>query len=119
MPGVTSRWARSTADSNRASAARTARSAQSGLGRVTWRRSTGGRNIDSRVIEEALLRHSAVTAAAAVGRPDRHSGEVPVAYVVPAHPGRFDEAELLAWAGTAISEPTGGRKTAGRRWHRP
>ncbi len=53
------------------------------------------------------------------GRPDRHSGEVPVAYIVPAHPGRFDEAELLAWAGTAISEPTGGRKTAGRRWHRP
>ena len=44
-------------------------------------------------------------AAAAVGRPDRHSGEVPVAYVVPAGPGPFDEAELLAWAGTAIGEP--------------
>jgi fatty-acyl-CoA synthase len=28
-----------------------------------------------------------------------------VAYVVPAGPGRFDEAELLAWAGTAIGEP--------------
>ena len=41
----------------------------------------------------------------AVGRPDRHSGEVPVAYVVPADPGRFDEADLLAWAGTAIDEP--------------
>jgi len=39
-----------------------------------------------------------------VGRPDRHSGEVPVAYVVPAGPGRFDEAELLAWADTAIGE---------------
>ena len=39
-----------------------------------------------------------------MGRPDRHSGEVPVAYVVPAGPGRFDEAELLAWAGTAIDE---------------
>jgi hypothetical protein len=38
--GVTSRWARSTAGSNRASAARTARSAQSGFGRATWRRST-------------------------------------------------------------------------------
>jgi fatty-acyl-CoA synthase len=65
----------------------------------------GGHNIDPRTIEEALLRHPAVTAAAAVGRPDRHSGEVPVAYVVPAGPGRFDEAELLAWAGTAIGEP--------------
>ncbi|HEV3067534.1 MAG TPA: acyl-CoA synthetase [Streptosporangiaceae bacterium] len=65
----------------------------------------GGHNIDPRTIEEALLRHPAIRAAAAVGRPDRHSGEVPVAYVVPAVPGRFDEAELLAWAGTAIGEP--------------
>jgi fatty-acyl-CoA synthase len=65
----------------------------------------GGHNIDPRVIEEGLLSHPAVTAAAAVGRPDRHSGEVPVAYVVPADPRRFDEAELLAWAATAIGEP--------------
>jgi fatty-acyl-CoA synthase len=65
----------------------------------------GGHNIDPRVIEDGLLGHPAVTAAAAVGRPDRHSGEVPVAYVVPADPARFDEAELLAWSGTAIGEP--------------
>ena len=65
----------------------------------------GGHNIDPTVIEDALLAHPAVTAAAAVGRPDRHAGEVPVAYVVPAGPGRFDEAELLAWAVTAIDEP--------------
>jgi fatty-acyl-CoA synthase len=65
----------------------------------------GGHNIDPRVIEEGLLDHPAVTAAAAVGRPDRHSGEVPVAYVVPADPRRFDEAELLAWTSTAIGEP--------------
>src|SRR5208283_4359201 len=65
----------------------------------------GGHNIDPRVIEDALLRHPAVRAAVAVGRPDRHAGEVPVAYIVPAGPGRFDEAELLAWAGTAIDEP--------------
>jgi fatty-acyl-CoA synthase len=65
----------------------------------------GGHNIDPRTIEEALLRHPAIHAAAAVGRPDRHSGEVPVAYVVPAGPGPFDEAELLAWASTAIGEP--------------
>jgi fatty-acyl-CoA synthase len=65
----------------------------------------GGHNIDPRVIEEALLHHPAVTAAAAVGSPDPHSGEVPVAYVVPTDPGQFDEAELLAWARTAIGEP--------------
>ena len=65
----------------------------------------GGHNIDPRVIEDGLLRHPAVRAAAAVGRPDRHSGEVPVAYVVPADPGRFEEAELLAWAADAIDEP--------------
>ena len=65
----------------------------------------GGHNIDPRVIEDALLAHPAVRAAVAVGRPDRHAGEVPVAYVVPAGPGRFDEADLLAWAGTAIDEP--------------
>jgi hypothetical protein len=37
---VTSRWARSPAGSSRASAARTARSAQSGFGLATCRRST-------------------------------------------------------------------------------
>jgi fatty-acyl-CoA synthase len=65
----------------------------------------GGHNIDPRVIEDALLRHPAVVAAAAVGRPDRHAGEVPVAYVVLTDPDRFDEDELLAWAATAIGEP--------------
>ena len=65
----------------------------------------GGHNIDPRVIEDALLRHPAVRGAVAVGRPDRHSGEVPVAYIVPAGPGRLEEAELLAWASTAIDEP--------------
>jgi fatty-acyl-CoA synthase len=42
----------------------------------------GGHNIDPVVIEDALLAHPEVTAAAAVGRPDVHAGEVPVAYVV-------------------------------------
>jgi len=65
----------------------------------------GGHNIDPQVIEEALLAHPGVTAAAAVGQPDVHAGEVPVAYVVPADPAVFDEAGLLAWAGKTIGEP--------------
>ena len=65
----------------------------------------GGHNIDPRVIEEALLTHPSVIAAAAVGRPDRHSGEVPVAYIVPTDPDAFDENALLAHAAASIGEP--------------
>ncbi len=43
----------------------------------------GGHNIDPAVIEEVLYRIPDVALAAAVGRPDRHAGEVPVAYVMP------------------------------------
>ncbi|MEO8558819.1 MAG: acyl-CoA synthetase [Rhodospirillales bacterium] len=41
----------------------------------------GGHNIDPIVIEEALHQHPEVESAAAIGRPDRHAGELPVAYV--------------------------------------
>jgi fatty-acyl-CoA synthase len=41
----------------------------------------GGHNIDPKEIEEALVRHPAVQLAAAIGRPDRAKGELPVAYV--------------------------------------
>lgn len=41
----------------------------------------GGHNIDPAMIEDALLRHPAVAIAAAVGQPDAHAGELPVAYV--------------------------------------
>jgi fatty-acyl-CoA synthase len=65
----------------------------------------GGHNIDPRMIEEALLTHPSVIAAAAVGRPDRHAGEVPVAYIVPTDPDAFDENALLAHAAASIGEP--------------
>ncbi|MEV8313367.1 acyl-CoA synthetase [Streptomyces sp. NPDC059900] len=63
----------------------------------------GGHNIDPAVIEDALLGHPAVSAAAAVGRPDRTSGEVPVAFVVLT--ADVTAQELTAWAGERISEP--------------
>lgn len=41
----------------------------------------GGHNIDPALIEDPLYRLPGVQLAAAVGRPDAHAGEVPVAYV--------------------------------------
>jgi fatty-acyl-CoA synthase len=41
----------------------------------------GGHNIDPAIIEEPLYRHPQVKFAAAVGQPDPHAGEIPVAYV--------------------------------------
>ena len=41
----------------------------------------GGHNIDPAVIEDPLYRLPGVQVAAAVGRPDPHAGEVPVAFV--------------------------------------
>jgi fatty-acyl-CoA synthase len=64
----------------------------------------GGHNIDPAVIEDALLEHPAVGAAAAVGYPDAHAGEVPVAYVALARGAHADEDELRAWAGDRVPE---------------
>jgi len=63
----------------------------------------GGHNIDPTTVEEALLSHPAVTAASAVGRPDRHAGEVPVAFVTLSTPV---EEEVLRMYGSAhVAEP--------------
>jgi fatty-acyl-CoA synthase len=64
----------------------------------------GGHNIDPVVIEDALLTHPAVTAACAVGSPDAHAGEVPVAYVTLAPGVTAAEEELLAWAAGRVPE---------------
>jgi fatty-acyl-CoA synthase len=64
----------------------------------------GGHNIDPAVVEDALLGHPQVTAASAVGRPDVHAGEVPVAYVTLAHDATVTEEELLAWAAGRVTE---------------
>ncbi len=64
----------------------------------------GGHNIDPATIEELLHRHPDVALAAAVGRPDPHAGEVPVAYVQLRTDARADEATLLAFAAQVIGE---------------
>ena len=63
-----------------------------------------GHNIEPRVIEEALLHCPAVALAAAVGKPDAHAGELPVAYVQ-LHPGAHaSQEELLEVVKTHIHE---------------
>jgi fatty-acyl-CoA synthase len=64
----------------------------------------GGHNIDPAVIESALLAHPAVTGAQAVGRPDTHSGEVPVAFVTVAPGTRTTADDLRTWAQDHVSE---------------
>lgn len=64
----------------------------------------GGHNIDPATIEDALLAHPDVTGAAAVGRPDAHAGEVPVAYVSVTIGASVTEAELKAWATKHVAE---------------
>ncbi|WP_430459853.1 acyl-CoA synthetase [Thalassolituus sp. LLYu03] len=64
----------------------------------------GGHNIDPAAIEEPLHKHPAVQLIAAIGRPDAHAGEVPVAYVQLKPGSSVSEEELLAFAREHISE---------------
>jgi fatty-acyl-CoA synthase len=64
----------------------------------------GGHNIDPATIEDALLAHPAVAAVGAVGRPDVHSGEVPVAFIALAAGAQVTVAELEAWAAERVPE---------------
>jgi fatty-acyl-CoA synthase len=64
----------------------------------------GGHNIDPATIEDALMEHPEVTAVAAVGRPDPHAGEVPVAYVTVASGSRLTPDELESWAASHAPE---------------
>lgn len=58
----------------------------------------GGHNIDPKIIEEVMVQHPAVALCAAIGRPDAHAGEVPVAYVQLRPGACATEAELAAYA---------------------
>ena len=70
----------------------------------------GGHNIDPAVIENTLLAHPAVTGAQAVGRPDIHSGEVPVAFVTLTPGAVTTSQELRDWARDHVPEPAAAPK---------
>jgi fatty-acyl-CoA synthase len=64
----------------------------------------GGHNIDPQIIEDALMAHAGVIQSVAIGQPDVHSGEIPVAYVVVKDKQHTSAAELLAHCQQHISE---------------
>lgn len=63
-----------------------------------------GHNIEPGLIEGALLQSPWVAQAAAVGKPDAHAGELPIAYVE-LHPGtQITAEELIRYAAERIPE---------------
>jgi fatty-acyl-CoA synthase len=58
---------------------------------------SGGENISSIEVEEALYRHPAVMEAAVVAQPDATWGEVPHAFVALREGATATEAEIIAW----------------------
>jgi fatty-acyl-CoA synthase len=64
----------------------------------------GGHNIDPQMIEERLCEHPDVVLAAAVGQPDAHAGEVPLAYVVLREGSTATAQSLRAYAAERIPE---------------
>jgi len=58
---------------------------------------SGGENISSIEVEQALCTHPDVLEAAVIGRPDERWGEVPIAFVTlrPGRAGQVTEAELI------------------------
>jgi fatty-acyl-CoA synthase len=58
---------------------------------------SGGENISSIEVEDALYKHPAVQAAAVVAKPDEKWGETPCAFIELKPGANATEAELIAW----------------------
>jgi fatty-acyl-CoA synthase len=58
---------------------------------------SGGENISSLEVEEALYRHPAVMEAAVVARPDQKWGETPCAFVALKPGASTTQEEMIAW----------------------
>jgi fatty-acyl-CoA synthase len=64
----------------------------------------GGHNIDPTLIEEPLLQFPDVLHAAAVGKPDSHAGELPVAYVQLVPGSKATPEDIAAFLTSRIAE---------------
>lgn len=64
----------------------------------------GGHNIDPALIEDPLYRLPEVQLAAAVGRPDAHAGEVPVAYVQVQKDSKLTAESVLEYLQREVGE---------------
>lgn len=64
----------------------------------------GGHNIDPATIEEVLYKLPEIELAAAVGRPDSHTGEMPVAYVQLKPGASLSEEQILTYCQEKIGE---------------
>lgn len=64
----------------------------------------GGHNIDPSIIEEPAYQHPAVQLAAAIGKPDKYAGELPVLYVQLKSDANTSEEELVGFVRERILE---------------
>jgi fatty-acyl-CoA synthase len=64
----------------------------------------GGHNIDPAMIEEILASHPQVQLSAAIGRPDKFKGELPMAYVQLKTGGDITPEDLISYCQTHMQE---------------
>jgi fatty-acyl-CoA synthase len=64
----------------------------------------GGHNIDPALVEEVLYQIEGVAEAAAVGQPDKHAGEVVVAFVTPKAGVKLEAEEIARYCRERITE---------------
>ncbi|MPZ97060.1 MAG: fatty-acid--CoA ligase, partial [Propionibacteriales bacterium] len=72
--------------------------------RVTDMIVTGGENVYSKEVEDALAAHPSVVEAAVVGRPDPAWGETVAAFVVPEEGRQIDANELTAFLADKLAK---------------
>ena len=70
-----------------------------------------GARVGTQSASSMMLAHPQVTAASAVGRPEVHAGEVPVAYVTLAPAATVTEDDLRDWASQRLPDRTAAPKT--------